>query len=115
MVAASAAADRHARTFRERLNAFVVQVPTPDPPVTCFDEGSVSVDGLPPSAGRPMLALAQHFGLSTTMLDWTRRGWVAAYFAAADAAATMRRPACRRRAGQPSCLGHAPTGSHSRR
>jgi hypothetical protein len=34
----------------------------------------------------PLLALAQHFGLPTKLLDWSRQSRCAAYFAAADAA-----------------------------
>jgi FRG domain len=36
----------------------------------------------------PLLALAQHFGLPTKLLDWSRQSRIAAYFASADAART---------------------------
>jgi FRG domain len=41
------------------------------------------------------LALAQHYGIPTTLLDWSRRPLIAAYFAAKDAAANpvAERPA----------------------
>ena len=40
----------------------------------------------PPGEVVGVLALAQHFGIRTRLLDWSRRANVAAYFAAADAA-----------------------------
>jgi hypothetical protein len=40
-----------------------------------------------PSARIPLLALAQHYGLPTSLMDWTRHSGKAAYFAAADTGA----------------------------
>ena len=42
----------------------------------------------PPSELYPLMALAQHYGIPTRLLDWSTRSHVAAYFAVSDALAT---------------------------
>lgn len=72
--------------------------------ITAFDEAGLSVpgepgfqsavlecfrnaeDSWPPTAAVPFMAFVQHLGVPTRLLDWTRRGLVAAYFAAEHAA-----------------------------
>ncbi|WP_245846351.1 FRG domain-containing protein [Chromohalobacter canadensis] len=41
-----------------------------------------SEEDWPPKVGYPVLATAQHHGVPTCLLDWTRRSYVACYFAA---------------------------------
>lgn len=47
----------------------------------------------PPPQLHSMLALAQHYGVHTRLLDWTRRPLVGAYFAAVEAAMWCNQPA----------------------
>lgn len=49
--------------------------------VRAFEEGLVE---WPPRSTWPLIALAQHYGVATRFLDWTRSARVAAYFAATD-------------------------------
>jgi hypothetical protein len=48
--------------------------------------GNAAANGWPPEELFAILALAQHYGVPTRLLDWSFRPLVAAYFAAADLA-----------------------------
>jgi FRG domain len=71
--------------LREFYDAIDVAGLSPPIDRQVFDEALADPDDEWPRAALvPTLALAQHYGVPTRLLDWTRHGRIAAYFAALD-------------------------------
>jgi hypothetical protein len=81
------------RQFREGLDHSGLAIPSRSPTIDGSELQRQTSNAEPPPEVFPLMALAQHYGLPTMLLDWTRRGWVASYFAAEEAADKDRRKA----------------------
>lgn len=75
------------RRFRVALDREGLPIPQVSTVALDDDDHMVHDGGAPPPSAFPLMALAQHHSLPTLLLDWSRRAWVAAYFAAQDVAA----------------------------
>ena len=69
-------------SFRRALDEAGLNIPSE--PADAFGFGEIGIAGEIPLEKLPLLALAQHLGIPTSLLDWTRISTKAAYFAAAD-------------------------------
>lgn len=74
------------RSFQRAVDRAGLVIPTVAPAVD-YSVSKFSYASEPRPDAVPLMALAQHFGIPTGLLDWSRHARVAAYFAASEAAA----------------------------
>jgi hypothetical protein len=79
--------------FRELLDRAGLAIPSASPELRRENVYSTSAE--PSREAFPLMALAQHHGLPTLFLDWSRRAWVAAYFSAVQAMHLQGGPAAK--------------------
>jgi hypothetical protein len=71
--------------FRQGLEETGLAIPARSPRVLSEEFNGTTFGADPPREAWPLMALAQHHGLPTPLLDWSKRASVAAYFAASSA------------------------------
>jgi hypothetical protein len=77
--------NRLGRPWRLRQNQACSGAPPTTPAHYHLDFFILGLKAWPSIEYYDLIALAQHHGLSARLLDWSRRSYVAAYFAASDA------------------------------